>query len=27
MGNDEAVTVQIMGFGPVQTTSIPQDSN
>jgi quercetin dioxygenase-like cupin family protein len=27
MAKDEAVTVQIMGFGPVQTTSIPQDSN
>jgi quercetin dioxygenase-like cupin family protein len=27
MAKEEAVTVQIMGFGPVRTTSIPQDSN
>jgi len=27
MAKDEPVTVQIMGLGPVQTTSIPQDSN
>jgi len=26
MAKDVAVTVQIMGFGPVETTSIPQDS-